>query len=318
MSNPIIILCNLGGPNSLDEVEPFLLDLLGDPNVIRLPFFLRFFQKTLAKIIVKRRLPFSQKLYSEIGGKSPLVALTQIQAKLLEKKSGLKTFITMNCGTPGIDELKQKLDNIHRPFDEAIIVPLFPQYSTTTTKTSFEKVTELFRSRFPAVKLSFVKSYPSHPKFIAAWAGRIQQRLNRFNFPVEIIFSAHGIPENYVKEGDPYLQEVQASVKAIMEYFPGQTYKLCFQSKFGRGKWLEPSTIKVIEALPAGSHALIVPISFTSDHVETLHEIGIEFHELAQKRGVKLYRTPGLNHAALFIECLNDLVQEISKKTVSR
>jgi protoporphyrin/coproporphyrin ferrochelatase len=310
LPKPIVILCNLGGPTSLDEVEPFLLDLLGDPNVIRLPFFLKPFQQTLAKFIVKRRLPHSQKLYREIGGRSPLVALTKLQAAQLEQKTGLKTFILMACGKPGTNQLKEQLASYGQLFEQAIILPLFPQYSTTTSKSSLEQATAFFSKNYPAVQLKTIISFPKHSKFVAAWVERIQNKLRRIQGPVKLIFSAHGIPQSYVDSGDPYPQELKAGVSAIMQNFPKHEHILCFQSKFGRAKWLEPSTERVLHNLPTGSQALIVPISFVSDHVETIHEIGIEFAELAKERGIKLYRTPGLNSSGLFIECLSELVQD--------
>ncbi len=309
MTNKIVVLCNLGGPSSLDEVEGFLLDLLGDPNVIRLPFFLKPFQPMLSKFIVSRRLPKSQQLYKEIGGKSPLVAIARVQAQSVERATGLKTFILMSCGKPGMEELAEELKAVEERIDEAVILPLFPQYSTTTTKTSFEKAEKIFKENFPDTKLKIVRSFPIHPKFVAAWTERIANRLKRIEGPVQIVFSAHGIPQSYVDSGDTYSDELKDCVAAIMKCFPGQDYILTFQSKFGPGKWLTPATDKYLEALPAGKQILIVPISFVSDHVETLHEIGIEFAHLAKEKGVKLYRTPGLNNSQLFIECLKELIE---------
>lgn len=312
----LIVLANLGGPRSIDEVKGFLLDLLGDPNVIQLPFFLKPFQQNLANFIVKSRLPKSQKLYTEIGGKSPLVAITQVQANSLQTKLGnsFKVCIFMNCGKLGLDELKTELENIQ--FEKIIILPLFPQYSTTTTKTSFEKLNTFFASHNPNIPIIQIKSYPAHPKFIQAWVERIKARLHSMSEPkheVKLLFSAHGIPVDYIKKGDIYLDEIKLSVSKIMEFFPNNTYTLCFQSKFGPNKWLEPATDKVIEHLEPGVQALVIPISFVSDHVETLHEIGIEFKEIAESRGVELCRVPGLNNSDLLIECLADLALEALK-----
>lgn len=304
-----IILTNLGGPRSIQEVEAFLLDLLGDPNVIQLPFFLKPFQKLLARLIVSKRLPTSVQLYKEIGGKSPLVEITEIQAKRLEKRLGIKVFIFMNCGKPGSEELKQEIQAQQPAFKKFIILPLFPQYSTTTSKTSFEKISKTLAEVSPEADLEIIKSYPANHYFVQAWTERIKAKVKRVEKPFKLVFSAHGIPQSYVQKGDPYLKETQESVKAIMENFPGQDYSLAFQSRFGKGKWLEPSTIQAIESLKAGDKVVIVPISFVSDHVETIHEIGIEIHELAKERGVTLYRVPGLNNSSLFIDCLEDLVK---------
>jgi ferrochelatase len=312
--NTIIVLCNLGGPRSLDEVKQFLLDLLGDPNVIRLPFLLKPFQKLLAKLIVKRRLPYSKKLYEQIGGKSPLVVLTQKQAELLEKMTGLKTFILMACGKPGTDELHTELKQLSSPIEQAIILPLFPQYSTTTSKSSLEQASKFFQTYYPQTKLKLINSFPTQPKFIAAWVERIERKLKRINGEVKLLFSAHGVPKSYIDSGDPYLKELEQCVSEIMKFFPERKHQLCFQSKFGKGKWIEPSSEQAIEALPAGSNILMIPISFVSDHVETMQEIGIAFKEFAQSKGIKLYRTPGLNSSGLFIESLAELVAESLNK----
>lgn len=304
----IVILCNLGGPRNLAEVKPFLFDLLSDPNVIRLPFFLKPFQKFLAKRIVAKRLPFSEQLYKDIGGKSPLVELTRIQASLLEKKINLPTFIFMSCGKPAEKELKEKLMGLN--FEHAIILPLYPQYSTTTTKSSFEKMQKFFQQNFAQIKLTFINNFATHPKFVAAWTERIDSKL-KHNLDVLLLFSAHGIPQRYVDSGDPYYEQVKSSVEAIMQNFEGYKYKLCFQSKFGPGKWLEPATDKLIESLEANSKVLIIPISFVSDHVETIHEIGIEFKHLAESKNIKLERTPGLNASELFIECLAENIKAV-------
>ncbi|MDJ0624990.1 MAG: ferrochelatase [Candidatus Caenarcaniphilales bacterium] len=305
-----VILCNLGGPRNLDEVETFLLDLLGDPNVIQLPWFLKWFQKVLAKIIVKKRLPFSKKLYQDIGGKSPLVEITQIQAELLEQKIGLKTFIFMNCGKPNAEDLKLRINEFNPNLDSVAVVPLFPQYSTTTSKTSIEKIECFVNEFFPDTKLNIVESFATHPLFIQAWQQRIKAKIKHINEPFQLFFSAHGIPQSYVDKGDPYSSEVTASVDGIMKAFPGQKYTICFQSRFGKGQWLEPYTDKLIEEASPGTKIVVVPISFVSDHVETIHEIGIEFKELAEERNVDLLRVPGLNNSNIFIDCLAALVEE--------
>jgi ferrochelatase len=314
----IVILCNLGGPRDLNEVEPFLLDLLSDPNIIRLPFFLKPFQKLLAQIIVKRRLPKSKQLYSEIGGKSPLVKITEIQARSLEKKTGYKVFICMRCGKPSTDELQHNLKefilNESPSVNEAIIIPLYPQYSTTTTKSSFEQIESLFQKEFPQIKLRFVKSYAGHPKFVDAWKERIDLKLNQIAEPekdsVLLLFSAHGIPKSYIDSGDPYLSELQESVSKIMKYFLANDHVLTFQSRFGPTKWLEPYTDDFVESLNKGQKVLVIPIAFVSDHVETIHEIGIELSAMAKEKGIQLNRTPGLNNNSTFIDCLADLVNQ--------
>ncbi|MDX1917540.1 MAG: ferrochelatase [Candidatus Caenarcaniphilales bacterium] len=305
-----VILCNLGGPSSLDEVEPFLLSLLSDPNVIQLPWLLKPLQKPLARLIVKRRLAESKNLYREIGGKSPLVALTRIQAEALSQKIKLPVYVLMGHSHPNIRDLITEFKSLDKTPSKVLVLPLFPHYSTSTTKSSFDDIDSVLGEEFSDLEIIKVTSYPTHPKLVEAWVKRIQASAKHFKGDYELIFSAHSIPARYVQKGDPYLGEIQACIGEIMHFFPNQKFRLCFQSKLGPEKWLEPSTMAVLESLNPGTQVLIVPISFVSDHVETIHEIGKGFAEIARARNLKMRRTPGLNHDPTFIDCLASLVSQ--------
>jgi len=306
----IVILCNLGGPNDLDEVEEFLLGLLGDPHVIQLPALLKPFQRMLARLIVRKRLPFSQKLYIEIGGSSPINKITSLQAQALSQNISLPVFPLMRHSRPREAELLAQIRDLD--FDKVVILPLYPQYSTTTTESSFAQVKKFFAEHFPdrQLEMHFINDFPEQELFIEAWLQRIKNRLKHCNPEVRLIFSAHGIPQKYVDKGDPYLKQLKMTFNALMRELLDYKGTLTFQSKFGPGKWLEPSTEEFVCNLPEGSEVLIVPISFVSDHVETIHEIGIELKKEAARYNIKVHRVPGLNTSAKFIESLATLVRE--------
>jgi ferrochelatase len=309
-SERIVVLNNLGGPRSIDEVELFLYDLLSDPNVIQIPKFISFIQKPLARFIAKRRAVKSQKLYSEIGGKSPLVKITHQQATLLEETINSPVLYFMNCGKPNTEDLKASLKDNLDNLKEIIFIPLFPQYSTTTSKTSIEKMEKLCQELSIKDKLKVVKDFPTNSFFIQAWVERIEMKLKHTQGNATILFSAHGIPQRYVDHGDPYLEQLKLSVEAIMNKLNQEIpYKLCFQSKFGPEKWLTPSVETVLDSLPKGGEVVVVPISFVCDHLETTQELGREIREHANQLGLKYHLVPGLNCSKLFIQCLADLVQ---------
>lgn len=314
-SREIVILSNFGGPRSLEEIEGFLLDLMKDSHIVNLPFFLKPFQSYIAELVVKKRLSRTKEIYQRIGGKSPLVEITRIQAKLLEEKIKKKVFFLMRCGSPSIQDLNYELDVYRQKntvlIEKITVLPLYPQYSTATTKSSFEQLKPFLSQKFPHSKIKYITSYPKHPKLIEAWCQLINLKLNQISEAqrekVLLLFSAHSVPQRYIDLGDPYLKEIKETVIEITQFFPYNKHYLSFQSRFGPAKWLEPSTTSIIESTKANERILVIPISFTSDNAETIHEIGIEMIETAKKRGVLLYRTPSLNHNKFFLECLASL-----------
>ena len=310
-------LLNLGGPDSLDAVEPFLFNLFSDPDIIDFPgSFL--FRKRLAKMISTRRSPGVIKQYEEIGGKSPLKDYTLQQAALLEEKLNehlpAKVYVAMRYWKPFTDEA---LDAIERDgIKKIILLPLYPQFSKATTTSSVKEWEKQLAKRNVDVEHSLIEHYFDQPTYIDAFVERVNQGLERFpedvRAEVNILFSAHGTPMKLVKHGDPYSHQIKETVVAIMERGAfKQTHTLCYQSKVGPLKWLTPSTPDTIAELAGRGvkHMLLVPVAFASDHLETLFELGIEYRRQAKERGVVQYEvTEGLNDSPRFIDALAELV----------
>ena len=314
-----VVLLNLGGPDSLEAVEPFLYNLFVDPDIINFPgSFL--FREWLAKLISSKRHPRIQEQYKQIGGKSPLKAHTLEQADLLGKKLNekipAKVYVAMRYWHPFTEEA---LDAIEKDgIKRVILLPLYPQYSKATTASSvkeWEKQLKL-RDDSPKLETKLIEHYYDFPPYIDAFVERINQSFEKFpaekRDSVHILFSAHGTPMKLVREGDPYSGHICETVTAVMQRGGWtQPHHLCFQSKVGPQKWLTPSTPKTIEELAAEGvkDMLVVPIAFASDHLETLFEVGIEFRHLAKERGVEQFEvTLGLNDSDKFIGALAEMV----------
>ncbi|CAN5530345.1 ferrochelatase [soil metagenome] len=316
-----VVLLNLGGPDSLDAVEPFLFNLFSDPDIIDFPgSFL--FRKRLAKLISTRRSPMVKKQYEKIGGKSPLKDHTLKQAALLEERLNerfpAKVFAAMRYWKPSTEET---LDEIEKEgIKKVILLPLYPHYSKATTESSvkeWEKQLSLRATKLQ-IESTLVESYYDFPHYIDAFVDRINEGLNRF--PAEhwqdthIVFSAHGTPMKLVRQGDPYSGHIKQTVEAIMRTGAySHESSLCYQSKVGPLKWLTPSTPDTIKELASKGvkNMLIVPVAFASDHLETLFELGIEYRHVAGEAGVEQYEvTTGLNDSPIFIDALARLVFE--------
>ena len=321
------VLLNLGGPDSLDAVEPFLYNLFCDPDIIDFPgSFL--FRKRLAKLISTRRSPGVIEQYREIGGKSPLKDYTLKQAALLEEKLNerlpAKVYVAMRYWHPSTDEA---LDAIERDgIKKVILLPLYPQFSKATTTSSLKEWENRLRLRDFDVEHSLIEKYYDRPTFVDAWVERIREGLERFpaevRADVNLLFSAHGTPMKLVRQGDPYSRQIVETVEAIMKRGGfGQPHALCYQSKVGPMKWLTPSTPDTIAELAAKGvkQMLLVPLAFASDHLETLYELGIEYRRQAKERGVVQYEvTEGLNDSPKFIEALAELVFEKASIEIDR
>ncbi len=319
-----VVLLNLGGPDSLEAVEPFLYNLFVDPDIINFPgSFL--FRKWLARTISSRRYPKIQEQYKQIGGKSPLKDFTLGQAKLLEEKLNekfpAKVYAAMRYWHPFTEEV---LDEIEKEkITKVILLPLYPQYSKATTESSvkeWKKHLEL-RGNPPRIEWSLIEHYYDFPPYLDAFVERINQGLEKFpaekRGQVDILFSAHGTPMKLVRAGDPYSGHIRETVAAVMRRGGWQNaHHLCFQSKVGPQKWLTPSTPATIEDLAKKGvkDMLAVPIAFASDHLETLFEVGIEFRHLAKEAGVRQFEvTEGLNYSEKFIGALAQLVFQKSE-----
>jgi len=315
-----VVLLNLGGPDSLEAVEPFLFNLFNDPEIINFPLSF-LFRKSLAKLISSKRHPRIQEQYKEIGGKSPLLELTEVQARLLEKKLGekgldAKVYIAMRYWRPFTEDAIAAIEK--DGVDRIVLLPLYPQFSKSTTGSSVKEWKRQISEKpnLKNIPTEIVEQYYDFPAYLDAVIERINQGLERFpaekRDEVHILFSAHGTPMKLVREGDPYSGQICETVTAVRERGGWKNpHTLCFQSKVGPQKWLTPSTPKVIEELAASGtkNMLAVPIAFVSDHLETLFEIGKEFRHLAKEKGVEQFEvTEGLNDSDKFAESLAQLV----------
>jgi ferrochelatase len=313
-----IVLMNLGGPDSLEAVEPFLYNLFRDPEIINFPgSFL--FRDRLARLIAKKRHPRIQEQYRSIGGRSLVNEYSKLQAELLEKKMkelgfDCKVYTAMRYWHPLTEEV---MDEIEKDgIDRIVMLPLYPQFSKSTTGSSVLEWDKLAINRpVKNIETSIVQFYYDHPLYLNAVTERIEEGIKRFpeekRNDVCLLFSAHGTPMKLVKEGDSYSQQIAETVKAVMAHCGLENNQaLSFQSKVGPQKWLKPSTPETIErlALEGVKNILIVPIAFVSDHLETLFEIGVEFRELAHTLGYEQFEvTEGLNGSSKFIDALADL-----------
>ncbi len=304
-----VVILNLGGPDSLEAIEPFLYNLFSDRDIFKLPFG----QKLFAKIISSRRAPKVSKEYELIGGKSPINEWTEIQRKMLEEKlqsadANISVFTAMRYWNPITKDVAKKIKS--QNFDRIVLLPLYPHNSISTTGSSFNEWDRCFTPTNE--KVFRVDNYRTNPSYISAINERIDKTILRFpeevRDDIQLVFSAHGTPVSMVKNGDPYSHHIKETVDKVMEERNySHPHHLCYQSKVGPVKWLTPATDTMIEDLSkAGKkHLLIIPISFVSDHVETSFELDIEYRHVADEFNIENYIVmEGLNDSKLFIDAL--------------
>ncbi|MGF1479750.1 MAG: ferrochelatase [Cyanophyceae cyanobacterium] len=315
-----VLLLNLGGPDRLEDVRPFLYNLFADPEIIRLPF--PWLQKPLAWLISTSRAKKSRNNYREIGGGSPLRKITEAQGQALQERlaedgQAAKVYIGMRYWHPFTQEAIAKIKRDH--IKELVILPLYPHFSISTSGSSFRVLEEMWKED-PALRLieyTIIPSWYDHPGYIQAMAALLAQELQQFADPdrVHIFFSAHGVPLSYVEEsGDPYQQQIEECTRLIMNALArSNDFTLAYQSRVGPVEWLRPYTEDALQELgeQGVEDLLVVPISFVSEHIETLQEIDIEYREIAEDAGIQNFRrVPALNTHAEFINSLADLVVE--------
>jgi ferrochelatase len=319
-SEPVaVVLLQLGGPDSLGNVRPFLYKLFCDPDIIDLPLAF-LFRKPLARLISSTRSAKVQEYYRRIGGRSPILKLTRRQARALQNElcrtMDAHVVVAMRYWHPMTEAALNEV--LRAEIKRVILLPLYPHYSKTTTGSSvreWHRVAE--RRGIKDLESTLVKEYCEHPLYVAALVRNIRIALNRVPAGdlqrVHLVFSAHGTPVKLVQAGDPYQQHIIRTYNAVIrEGNFGLPHHLCYQSKVGPERWLEPSLNATIERLAAEhvTHMVTVPIAFVSDHSETLWEINMETRARAKERGVKHFDiTPALNSSPLFIAALADLVQ---------
>ena len=306
-----VLLLQMGGPDSIEAVRPFLLNLFRDREIIKLgPTWL---QPVLARLIVLKRAKHVEANYNMIGGRSPLRKNTEDQAAALARELGDNYLClpAMRYWHPFTKEAVARL--MSEGVTDITALSLYPHYSKATTGSSLKDLRQVLASLGCKAELKVIDCFFNDAGYIAALAEKIREGLERFHplAEVDILFSAHSLPQSFIDEGDPYLAQIEECVKLVMKSF-ANAHHLAFQSRAGPVKWLEPSTDAMLEKLAAGGvkNLLVVPLSFVSDHIETLHEIDIEYSRKAWELGIaKFERAPSLNSSASFITALASLVK---------
>jgi ferrochelatase len=329
-----VVLLNLGGPDSLQAVRPFLYNLFSDRDIIKLgPSLL---QKPIAWLLSTLRSKKTAGMYDLIGGKSPILDITTAQAEALEKElnegSGIrsagpdskgqgsgvnfKVYIGMRYWHPLMEETAKKI--IENGITRLIVLSLYPHYSKATTGSSVADFKKTITGE--DLKIQYIEQWPDFPPYIDALAELVAGGISKLEGnEFDLLYSAHSLPKSFIDEGDPYLNHIKTTIEKVNKRLSGEPYNmtglnslLSFQSKTGPVKWLEPSTEETIIMLSKGGckNLLVVPISFVSDHIETLYEIDILYKELAAKHGINLIRCRALNTSDKFILAMKELVLE--------
>jgi len=317
-----VLLLNLGGPDSLEAVRPFLKNLFSDRGIIKLSRF-SFMQSFIASRIAASRAKKVIPRYEVIGGRSPILPLTEQQARGVEgelaKKghAGVKAYIGMRYWNPYIADTVAEMarDGV----TQLVVLPLYPQYSKATTGSCFEKVKEAAAANgFSENDIDYIDAWYAHPGYTETLAEMMKEELTKFEGPlneVHVLFSAHSLPQEFIDSGDPYCDHMVATIGSVREYFLDDggfpEHTLAFQSRSGPVKWLEPGTDDAIKSLAeeGWKRLLVVPISFVSDHIETLYELDLEYRELAESLGFQEYRrVPAFNGDQRFASALADII----------
>jgi ferrochelatase len=316
-----VILFQLGGPDSIEAIQPFLYNLFCDPDIIDFPFA-RIARQPLARLIAARRAGHVAHHYAEIGGRSPILEYTTRQARALEaelrRDFDARVEIAMRYWHPFTAEAIARMEQ-HAP-DELVLLPLYPQYSKTTTGSSLnEWARRTNEGRGDGVRV--IREFHEDPAYIDSVVEAVDRTVAGIDSAeVDFVFSAHSVPVSVIEQGDPYQRQIERTTELVWERggWRGRRH-LCYQSKVGASKWLSPSMHQTIKQLAAEGrkHVVVVPISFVSDHVETLHEIDIEHREQARSLGIEDYRmVPGLNDAPAFITALAGLVRRAASSAM--
>ncbi|MBW2689014.1 MAG: ferrochelatase [Deltaproteobacteria bacterium] len=316
LDKPIgLVLLNMGGPDSLRAVRPFLYNLFSDRDLIQLPAG-ALLQKPFAFMISRLRAPKAKLNYASIGSKSPLLEWTDKQAVGIARELGeqVKPFVAMRYWKPRAEEClrRMKQDGI----EQAVVLSMYPHYTNATTGSSLKDFEATAKRIYPDLNYTVISEWYDWPAYLDSLASRIREGLEKFHELVRdeipILFSAHALPQKFIDDGDPYLDHVTATVRGVMERFDEHPWRLGFQSRTGPVQWMEPDTLDVLDQLGTeqAPGALIVPISFVSDHIETLQEIDFEMRMHAEAIGLRRFeRAPSLNDHQDFLQALAALVR---------
>ena len=320
-----VVLFNLGGPDSPDAVQPFLHNLFSDPAIIALPGLLRSF---VARRISARRAPIARAIYDKIGGRSPIRALTEAQASALQQALNARhdhpgdeqrVFVAMRYWHPFAAETAREVAGFAP--DQVILLPLYPQYSSTTTGSSLADWRQAAQAAGVRAPTRLVCCYAGFTPYVVALAGQLMVALRDARSrgqPFRILLSAHGLPKKVVRAGDPYQWQIERTAKAVIDAIGEATeldWRVCYQSRVGPLQWIGPATdAEVRRAGSEGLGLVVVPIAFVSEHSETLVELDIEYRYLAEQSGVPFYlRVPALGSASSFIGALAAIVRQAAK-----
>jgi len=310
-----VLLLNMGGPDSPEAIQPFLKNLFSDPAILRLPGFLRL---PLADLLSRRRTSKVLPRYGQIGGKSPISEITLKQADALARQLGLcglpaSVYPAFSYWHPFIEESLNKAaaDGARN----LVALSLYPQYCRATTGSCVHELSRVLPGTPFETRTRIIDSWHDHPAYLDVLAETVREALDRIpenrRDDALILFSAHGVPQSIIRDGDPYLDETLGTVSGVMERLGQRPHMLAFQSKIGPVKWLEPSLLQALESLAVkGAPPLvIVPVSFVSDHIETLYELDIQYREVAVGLGFEIYeRASALNVRSDFVSVLSDLI----------
>ena len=326
-----IVLFQLGGPDSLEAVEPFLLNLFLDPDIIPMGP-LGFLRRPLAKMISSRRSVPVRQRYAQIGRRSPIGLLTERQrVRLVTAVSPYIDAVAVTAMRYWHPLTAEAVDALRgaEPLDEVVLLPLYPHFSYATTLSSLKEWRRVYGKPNGGPQERTIGQFYNHPLYIQALVQRIGSVLRQFpdSSRIHLVFSAHGLPMSLVEKGDPYPQQIARTIELVCEagaqQYPGwpRTHLLCYQSRVGPSKWLQPPLTATIERLghEGVKEMLVVPISFVTEHIETLHEINLEARDEAKKVGIERFRMmPAVGDSPLFIAALKDLVlQAVGMKTGS-
>ena len=310
-----LVLLNMGGPESLEDVEPYLCRLFSDRHLIKLPGG-PLLQKPLARLLARRRAPKSREYYRQIGGKSPLREWTERQSAALEQQLGenWRSYVLMRYGAPRAQEVLWQMRN--DGIEQALVLPLYPQYAGATSGSSIADFQQAVAKLFPELAYAVIPEWYDWPAYLDVLATRIKEGLERFpadrRDAVPLLFSAHAMPQKVIDRGDPYLSQIFATVRGLMQRLPDREWQLGFQSRSGPVRWTGPPVTALLDklALARQTEVLLVPLAFVSDHVETLYEIDIELQAAARQRGIThMVRSPSLNDHEDFIRALAQLAR---------
>ena len=311
-----LILLNMGGPDSLEAVEPFLYNLFSDRELIQLPAG-ALLQKPFARLISHFRAKKVVENYRAIGGKSPLLEWTRKQAQGIARQLGpqIAPYVIMRYWQPRAEEVLSQIKAAR--IESAVVLSMYPHYTGATTGSSVNDFKRTVARVYPELEYQLIEEWYDWPGYLDALAQRVIEGLDSFHElmrdEVQILFSAHALPQKFIDRGDPYQQQVEATAQGVMQRVGSNDWSIAYQSRSGPVKWMEPGTVEAIKGLADAGHRalLMVPISFVSDHIETLEEIDVEYRDLATSQGIVHFcRAPSLNDHADFISAMAALVHE--------